>query len=614
MKPERESNILLATTRARAKMHEYRVAERDFNRIVRSPAQLFSLTIGILGDVAAGIVGGQNHAERLSESRQHLLFCARFFDAYFESRLEGGLDSYMLLLASTTYYLAQFPGSAAVVADLVPTPCRDVEARGLEELLAWILKAHFENDLGLPVNTYGDTATVATLLREFYSSGAGMENLRAAVTELRRAVYEGGTARELLLSDLIGAVVQARSTNSTWSTLPRYSDVDRQTWAPILRKASFIRELWPAQHLLGTSGLYRGTSAVVQMPTSAGKTRALDLIVRGAFYSGRTSLAIVVAPFRALCEEIRQSLTRAFAGEDINVDELSDVQRPDFEIATFLSRRQVLVMTPEKCLYLMRHSPELANGLGLLIYDEGHQFDSDRGVTYELLITALKAAVPTNAQTVLISAVLSNARAIADWLLGAAAPVVSGTNLLPTARALAFVSWQDALGRLEFVEPANPDLGEFFVPRLIEQQALRRLGRERNERVFPERDATSIGLYLALRVAGSGGVAVFAGTKLTAASIARKAIDIYQRGFDVPSPVSHSDAAELRRLVFQSEANLGSSAPTTEAARLGIFSHHGNTPQGIRLAVEHAMKEGLVRMVICTSTLAQGVNLPIRFP
>lgn len=47
--------------------------------------------------------------------------------------------------------------------------------------------------------------------------------------------------------------------------------------------------------------------------------------------------------------------------------------------------------------------------------------------------------------------------------------------------------------------------------------------------------------------------------------------------------------------------------------RVGIFAHHGNTPHGIRLAVEHAMRFESIRFVICTSTLAQGVNLPIRY-
>src|ERR1700731_3664024 len=104
------------------------------------------------------------------------------------------------------------------------------------------------------------------------------------------------------------------------------------------------------------------------MPTSAGKTRSVDLILRGAFYSNRTSLAMVVAPFRALCEEIRQSLFAAFSGEGINVDELSDVQQDDFDLEAFL--------------YLLRHSPEVTDTLGLLIFDEGHQFDSgSRGVT-----------------------------------------------------------------------------------------------------------------------------------------------------------------------------------------------------------------------------------------
>ncbi|MDD2991422.1 MAG: helicase-related protein [Zoogloea sp.] len=51
----------------------------------------------------------------------------------------------------------------------------------------------------------------------------------------------------------------------------------------------------------------------------------------------------------------------------------------------------------------------------------------------------------------------------------------------------------------------------------------------------------------------------------------------------------------------------------TKGAALGLFAHHGNTPHGLRLAIEHAMREGHIRLIVCTSTLAQGVNLPIRY-
>jgi hypothetical protein len=41
-------------------MHEYGVAEQDFNRISRDPAELFSLVIGVLGDVAASALANDS--------------------------------------------------------------------------------------------------------------------------------------------------------------------------------------------------------------------------------------------------------------------------------------------------------------------------------------------------------------------------------------------------------------------------------------------------------------------------------------------------------------------------------------------------------------------------
>lgn len=50
-------------------------------------------------------------------------------------------------------------------------------------------------------------------------------------------------------------------------------------------------------------------------------------------------------------------------------------------------------------------------------------------MTYELLLSSLKAQLSENSQVVLISAVISNAEGIKSWLLDEEAKVVTGTNL-----------------------------------------------------------------------------------------------------------------------------------------------------------------------------------------
>lgn len=44
-----------------------------------------------------------------------------------------------------------------------------------------------------------------------------------------------------------------------------------------------------------------------------------------------------------------------------------------------------------------------------------------------------------------------------------------------------------------------------------------------------------------------------------------------------------------------------------------MFVHHAGVSDGIKSAVEYALKESKITNVICTSTLAQGVNLPIKY-
>jgi len=615
MRPEQKSQLLLGVTRSKAKMLEYSVPEEHHIKITQDPAKLFTISIGLLGDLAAAINRNEPNPDSLSELRTNLLFSARFFDSYLQSKLNEKLDPYLVLLGSASYYLCDLPGSASVLAKRIDGDCPDLDGDSLEDLLLWLLQA----DLG----TYFDGAEgpfggfidgISKWILQFFEDGNGEENLLDLATKLRDAVYEFGTPRQLLFGDVIAAVLRKKLENSAWKALPSYSGLPRDKWLHALQKDSFIKELWPAQHLLGQADVLKGESAIVQMPTSAGKTKATELILRSAFLAERVSLAIIIAPFRALCHEIKNSLVEAFHNEPTKVDELSDALQTDFEIAELLGHQQILVVTPEKLLYVLRHAPELAAHIGLLVFDEGHQFDSGtRGITYELLLTSLRSMIPEGTQKVLISAVISNAEAVGEWLNGEP-NVVEGTTLIPTFRSVGFASWLDQLGRIEYVDSRDAEQSEFFVPRVIERFNLGRRGREQKDRHFPERDdGQAIALYLGIKLAPNGSIAIFCGKKSTATSICEKAVEFIDRGIPLPLPQEFSDRREVERLHYLHVANLGTDASASMSAEHGIFSHHGNTPHGIRLSVEHAMRENLVRFVVCTSTLAQGVNLPIRY-
>jgi superfamily II DNA helicase RecQ len=616
MRPERRSQRLLGITRSKAKMYEYDVPEQHHIDIRRDPANLFPLAIGLLGDLTVRINSEDIDEGDYSELRQDLQFSAQFFDNYLHSRLREGFDSYLLLLGAASYYLRDLPGSSLVLARHLGQDCPDLGCLGLEDLLLWLLQNDFSTLLDGSDGPYREHITgISQWMAHYFENGSGQNEFVEYASNLRRIAYDIGTPRQLLFADVICAIVKQRLENSTWYCLPRYSGLSVDGWRSVLQKETFIRELWPGQHLLGRHGIFRGRSAVVQMPTSAGKTKATEIIIRSAFLAGRTSLAIIVAPFRALCHEIRNDLVEAFRDEPVNINELSNVLQVDFEVMEQLEEQQVVIVTPEKLVYALRHTPELAEHIGLLIYDEGHQFDSGtRGITYELLLTSLKMLVPKEVQTILISAVIRNATAVGNWLNGKDSEVVAGSNLIPTYRTLAFASWLDLLGRLEFVTQENPDNPEFFVPRIIERQQLQLRGKERKQKMFPERtNGRDVALYLGLKIVPKGSVAVFCGRKATASSLCRRAVEVYDRGLSFKKPIEHSNPDEVERLHFLHQCNLGARATATQSAALGIFAHHGNTPQGIRLAVEHAMKKGLATFVICTSTLAQGVNLPIRY-
>lgn len=627
MKPEASAQNVLSTTRARAKMREFRVAEGDFNQLPRDPAILFGLAIGILGDVASTVsdqIGGElagapgafpmptGWEDDAADPQASLRFASIFFDAYINAELDAELTPELSLLCAATYYIAGSVGSAAVIVRHMDQPGVDI-AGGLGLLLYVILRNELDA-LDAPHAHQERSNSLLNALSSFFRLDGDAGQVADLANEFRHYFREHGSPRELLYADVIGAVCALKLRNAARTILPLASGLDAELWRPALAKPRFPIELWPAQKRIADAEVLGGRSAIIQMPTSAGKTRATELIIRSAFLSQRANLAVIVAPYRSLCHDIRGDLVTAFNGEDIRLDEASDSYQFDLTLDVLFAADTVLIVTPEKLLYMLRRAPELAERIGLMIYDEGHQFDGmARGPTYELLLTSLRMALRPETQVILISAVIGNADDVAEWLIGDREAVLDGVGLMPTTKSIAFSSWQDQRGRLEYVDPEDPEDREFFVPRIIVDTPLQLRPRERAERRFPEKSGSDVGLFLGLHVVGNGSVAVFCGRKDSVTTVCKRAVDLAGRNFETEWPVAFSDAQEVEAIRSLSQLQLGADAPATQAARLGVFAHSADTPHGIRYAIEHAMKFDRAKFVVCTSTLAQGVNFPLKY-
>ena len=110
------------------------------------------------------------------------------------------------------------------------------------------------------------------------------------ISEFRSLIYSQGSPRELLLTDAMLAILLIKIERSALNLLPVYSGLSADNWKGMLQNKKSIYELWPAQIRLGEAGIFFGKSAIIQMPTSSGKTTSMSITIRASFLSGRTCL------------------------------------------------------------------------------------------------------------------------------------------------------------------------------------------------------------------------------------------------------------------------------------------------------------------------------------
>ena len=144
---------------------------------------------------------------------------------------------------------------------------------------------------------------------------------------------------------------------------------DEDYWRSWLRhRANAAPFVWPNHREAIAKGFHEaGKSAVLVLPTGAGKTTVSCLKIAAVLASGKS--VVFIAPTHALVDQLTDDLQKVFP-ESLE----GSVVSSDFDrlFASGTNFESIEVMTPERCLALLSYAPEAFENVGLLVFDECH--------------------------------------------------------------------------------------------------------------------------------------------------------------------------------------------------------------------------------------------------
>ncbi len=320
-----------------------------------------------------------------------------------------------------------------------------------------------------------------------------------------------------------------------------------------------IAELYPPQAACVEAGLFEGKNLLIAIPTASGKTLVAEMAMHHQV--GRGGKCLYIVPLRALASEKYEE----FSGKGLRVGiATGDFDRRD----EYLGRNDIIVATSEKVDSLLRNRTPWLSEVTLLVLDEVHLIDDpSRGTTLEMLIAKLRHKNPAM-QIIALSATIGNPRDLAGWL---------DADLVES-------DWR----------PVDLREGVFF------WNGIRFADGEREV----ERRSKYEDLDLVLDTITEGGQClVFVSSRKNAEAFAKRAAS----GLKLADPILAGYADRIR-------SNAATDMGKTLAACVaqGAAFHHAGLARDERRIVETGFREGQIRVIASTPTLAAGLNLPAR--
>lgn len=590
--------------RAKAKLAEFSVPAAEYPDFKYDSDDLCFNAMNVLSSFTDTLIEGrQPDKELLNRMRK----AASFYDAASNSAEHAAYSDGFWTLAMSTYFLEKNFGSALVASDHIgnSTWYGPMAAR-FYLLVRFLLKGEApKEEMGLP---------------KFVAYIQGGDGSREDVKGEAVLLLNDANAESYIFGKVCYVAIGIAMQFASRRLLPEFSGIGSGHWKDYLSSNDACRILWQAQERIGRKGAFGGKNLFVQLPTGSGKTQSIQLLIRSRIIAGGCGRAVVVAPLRALCSEIARDLTRSIS-DVAEVRQSTETLELDEWLGLENSKPQVLVFTPEKFAYVERHSEELIVSTDLFILDEAHLIDDpSRGPAYELMIAEVKQKNP-GAQLVMLSAVVTNPDEIAKWAMDDSKSYVSGDGIPRTDKSLGVIDQTHR--RVSFWEmPAN-GMPEYFVPLPLDVQELPALQGEKKARHFPacnKEDGNAIvsrelAIYLAEKVIPNGPVAIYLPKSIYISGFFTRLNELHAHACQLPNLSERRNEGAAGKIYSLVKLHYGQDwADIIEGGMaFDMLPHYGSLQGCLRQVVEDEIDCGHFSCVVCTSTLAQGVNLPIKY-
>ncbi len=337
-----------------------------------------------------------------------------------------------------------------------------------------------------------------------------------------------------------------------------------------------ITELFPPQEDTIRAGVLEGQNIVLASPTASGKTLIAELCGLKHVLE-KNGKVLYLAPLRALASEKfedfrKYTSIRKSDGRRISVG----ISTGDFDTAdNWLERYDIIVTTNEKADSLLRHRAKWMDEISLVVADEVHLLnDAGRGPTLEVVLARLLQVNP-HIQVLALSATIGNVDEIAGWI--SAKYIVTEWRPVTLKEGIVLndeIQYKDGGAR----------------------------------KIDKKTHIQTVNLVLNT-IKGGGQALVFASTRKNSVSAAKT---LAQHTSEVLSkPMKRTLESEAAKILSAGE-HTQISESLAEFVRCGVAFHHAGLAGVHRKLIEDAFKEGKIKVLTATPTLAFGVNLPAR--